>query len=651
MLRKLILLSFFLLLGTLSARANHILGGEITWRCTDEFRFVVRLTLYLDCNGNQDLPFLSVDARTSPTKSNRIHLYKILEEDISPSCNPYQGSTRLNCSAGAGSGNGLGAVQRVVYESEAVLLYDTNNSYGGILFTWDACCRGQADNLMWANSGITLRAMMYTRPKPHPIFNQLRYICEHESPSFDEVPQLVATTGMPLSMSNTDSDPKQDSLYYRWANLLEQPSAGPYPYPNLLSVFWDSTYSYQQPFPGLSQHPLNSPASINHQTGEIALTSYTQGSYVYGVKVEAWKCGELKSEVYRDAVLMLMNDPFSNQAPELRLIPNSTGVPIVQNGQNLLAQVKPGERIAFDIQAVDSNVQPITGLPQELTFSAFGAHMAQPWDDDSACVNPPCATVLPANGQPSYTGDSINTVSFVWEPNCNHVGDFPSSGCYSPVRRFFFLLKMQDDQCPVPASSQFLLEVEIRASRAEPARLLNGSFNGNGGADLHWLAPQDTGWRFSGYAIHYKPNQPASSFQAIDTIFDYQTQSWYGSNLPNSGGGQYYITVLNPCHQSRSSDTLHLSQISLSEVTQKLPIAVWPNPSSGQLTLMWDELIPSEGHLEILDVTGKRLERRTISSGSNRLFFHLPDGVYLFRLSHEGRMWQERVVFGRGLNR
>lgn len=643
-----------MLLVALSVKGNHYWGGEITWTCTDDSRFVVRVTLYEDCNQFSSVAFLTVDARTSATRRTSVYVYKILEEDISPSCNPYPGSTELSCGMDLSTGNGPGALRRVVYESDPVNIPQFDTAYGGILFSWDACCRGQSDNLAYANgNGIFLRAMMYAKPKPHPIFNNPRYICEHKSPSFDEVPQLVASTGTPLFLSNADADPQGDSIYYSWANLLEQPNFGPFAYPNLPTAFWDSAYSFQQPFPGVNQHPLNVPASMNHQTGTIQLTSYTQGNFLYSVKAEAWKSGELKAEVYRDAALILSNDSYSNQAPELTVIPDPTAVPIIQNGQNLYAQVQPGDRVAFDILAVDSNRQPLTGLPQAITFSASGHPMAQPLDNDSSgCAFPPCAVVLPANGQQAYSSDSINTVTFHWEPTCDYVGGSSPSAYNSPNRSFYFLLKMQDDYCSVPASTTLLLQVEVKASRAMPARLMTASFNGNGGADLHWAPPQDTGWRFSGYVIYYRPNQAAgNSFQAIDTILNYQANSWSGSNLPNMGGGQYFLAVLNPCNASRSSDTLHLSQLSLLDTPDQLSITIGPNPTAGQLVLTWNAARLAEGKLEVLDIAGKRIEQRAIVSGSNSLSFQLPEGVYLFRVLHEGSVWYERVVFSQGLNR
>ena len=98
------------------------MGGEITWKCQGG-NYVFQLVFYRDCNG-ADVNTISENLRVwnHPTLTS-ITLPFVSRTDISPSCNPVAGSPiPLACGSGTSGGNGIGAIEKIVYQSAPIAI-------------------------------------------------------------------------------------------------------------------------------------------------------------------------------------------------------------------------------------------------------------------------------------------------------------------------------------------------------------------------------------------------------------------------------------------------------------------------------------------------------------------------------------------------
>lgn len=113
--KKTALLLFFWVATYANAWSNHILGGNMTFRCTAGGKTIFRVELYIDCTASTTLQTnipISIHGSTLPTingvpSNSFLPINLISMEDKSPSCNaegpilscnstfPQQGSWKL----------------------------------------------------------------------------------------------------------------------------------------------------------------------------------------------------------------------------------------------------------------------------------------------------------------------------------------------------------------------------------------------------------------------------------------------------------------------------------------------------------------------------------------------------------------------------
>ena len=131
-----------LLLVSLSfhGKAAHVLGGDITWRCVGG-DYVFQLVFYRDCNGGIANPVSeSIQVWGHPTITV-IQLDFQSQTDISPLCTQVAGGpVPLDCGVGQGGGNGIGAIEKIVYVSDPITLSGVPPASGWV-FTYQNFAR------------------------------------------------------------------------------------------------------------------------------------------------------------------------------------------------------------------------------------------------------------------------------------------------------------------------------------------------------------------------------------------------------------------------------------------------------------------------------------------------------------------------------
>jgi gliding motility-associated-like protein len=585
-----ILLSI-LLLSSFRIEATHLMGGEITWECQGNGRYIFSMKLYRDCNGVPlNLPVL-IRVHNHPTVSS-IAMNLISQIDISPKCNG-SGPT-ISCSGA--DGNDAGAVEEFIFRSNAVNLPGTPPAQGWV-FTFDDCCRNAAiSNLVISPnaSGFSLRAIMY------PYRGANANPCFDSSPVFTQVPAVIICAGNAFTYNHNAYDPDKDSLVYDFGQPLDWLNGSNWSVNNPPPLPFQQTYSVESPFPGITLNG-STPASLNKFTGEIAFTPRYLGNFVTVVSVRSYRCGELISEIFREIQVVVLQCGVNN-APQIT-------APFVNTATGLQTAftdtVFAGDLVDFSMTVNDPEFLPI-GLPQTVRILASGGQFGNGFTDpDAGCKNPPCATLSPA---PPVQVNNNDSIRFRWQTTCNHVA--VENDCFVPSSTHTFVLVFQDDYCPAPAYRIATITVVVVAQPVIPPPSLRCTeVLPNGDVKLTWLPPPDPENRFNSYHV-FSATSPAGPFALIDSIFDINTLSYTHSGAAaNNGTRYYYLKTRSGCEgrvYSQASDTIRSMYLEVSE------------GGSGQIDLEWNPISqPSLPSTQLPYLVYKQIEQGTFIESGN----------------------------------
>lgn len=496
--------------------ASHQMGGEITWKCNGAGAYVFQMKLYRDCNGVSFNNTLDLNVDNHPV-IGKIPMFLLTQNDISPVCNASGPS--ISCAA-----PGPGAVEEFVFQSNPVVLSGTPPAAGWV-FSYSSCCRNPAltNVTNGGGTGITLRSVMYA-------YNNLNTNpCYDNSPEFLQPPSTIICAGMAYTYNQNAVDVELDSLAYSWAEPLDDTVVGTTP----VSVWnppaspqymqWVPGFSATSPLPGPALNPGNIPAAINPATGEITFTSFTAGNFVTCVKVEAWKCGQLVAEIYREMQVVILACAGNNAQPFI--------APPLNSNTTYSDTVYVGQVVNFALTGTDPD-------GQNLTITASGNQFGAGFTNAAAgCLNPPCATLTPP---PPVSGAGAVQTVFNWQTSCNHIG--LASPCYVGSNTYNFVFRLQDDFCPAPAVD--IKTISITVLSVPPVLSPNVhclAVQPNGDVTLTWDQPVDTANTFNSYHIFSSTN-PNGPFTVVDSVFNYNQLSYTHAGA-NANAGPVYYTV------------------------------------------------------------------------------------------------------------
>ncbi|MDX5428990.1 MAG: hypothetical protein LPK79_12895, partial [Bacteroidota bacterium] len=463
--RKLGLLIIAILGLSFSSQASHLLGGEITWECLPNGQFRFYLTLFRDCSGINLGTSASISSN-SPAGSISMSIVPGWPKDVSNDC------TKSCTSSGLTPQDGI--IQEFKYQSNPITLNGVPPATGWY-FYYTSCCRpgGMANTNA---SNYYLRAIMY----PYAIngVNQNTYPCFDNSPNFLEAPRVRTCNGYSYTYNNLASDKELDSLFFAWAPPSDAFSGGTFG-----GIAFTGGYSYTNPIPGT--------VTFNNKAGQINITgNNSQGSFVTCMVVEAYKDCQKVAEVYRDIPMIFQNCPNYTNSPPDMVIANLPGYPVLTPSADSLVwstTVYAGQQVKFRITANDYDLQP-NFLPQNVIFKGSGGQLGIPYTSSTNCLyTAPCATIVPVAPQTGYTKPSNNRVEFDWQTNCDHLSYRPSA-CSSPRSTYLFYLKMEDNACPVPATSLRTIAITVQSTIPQPPDLSNSCVNiqPNGDVSFDW---------------------------------------------------------------------------------------------------------------------------------------------------------------------
>ena len=265
------------LIFSFNTNATHLMGGEITWECIksgpNTGYYIFNVKIYRDCQG---VPLADVNNKSLTVHNhpliNSISLNYLGSNDMSPTCNINGPNVPFSCGGSniGNAGNGNGAVEEHIFQSNPVILAGSPDSLGWH-FTYTDIARNLAIINLANNTGqygFTLRAVMYPFIDSTGTVYPNNDICFDSSPKFYEKPRTILETDNgydPLSFSNGFTyshnafDEEQDSIVYTFGQPLDGYNAPAYDYtnPDLINAIpFSSGFSVNAPINGIVMNPL-----------------------------------------------------------------------------------------------------------------------------------------------------------------------------------------------------------------------------------------------------------------------------------------------------------------------------------------------------------------------------------------------------------
>lgn len=579
---------FFLLTG--NSFASHYQGGEIWWVCMPDGKYRFHARCYMECGANfVDFPYTYITINTTVPGLPSFQATFVDTNDITPKCFPGPPPLFQHLSCATAVLPNTGGVLEFIYQSAPLTLPAGPPPATGWVFSYRDCCRNPCQNIAGADGLYWyLRAIMY--PYPDATYNN----CWDNSPRFVEKPSTVICTGYPFSYNPNAYDIELDSLVYAWAqpwtdNNMPIP-AGSY----LGGTSWDS------PLPGPGLNPLNIPATVNPNTGEISFTSHTQGGYVTVNKVTAFRCGVKIAEIFRDMQIVLLNCPGNN--PPLVIIQYPNGDTL----NNYTDTVFAGAVVKYDMWAYDGEMLNDTLTPQNIIVTATGSQLGnQGISTTTGCLNPPCAQL--------YWGDSISpyplpavgvwalNTTFRWHTDCSHLAT--ETGCGGVSNVYNFVIRTADDYCPAPAIKWTTITIVVKNAIQPPPSPRCITTEPSGAVKLQWVIPDTTEIpnTWNAYLV-FRSKNINGPYTLIDSLKApaYTFYSTAYTDLTAHGNDTvyyYYMQTRSGCYGnyfSAFSDTINNILLNVSNTGGGNSHSVWNAPrvpllptSSGSYNIYW----------------------------------------------------------------
>ena len=544
------LLLLFLLVGsTFAVRASHVMGGEITWKCSGN-GYVFQLVFYRDCNGVDVNPVSENLQVWNNTSLSTIPVHFVSRTDLSPSCTPVTGSPpQLACGTGANAGNGLGAIEKDVYESNPITLTGTPPANGWIFTFTNFSLNGGLTNIVNPlNYGVTIKAVMYAVP------GSAGGTCVDNSPQFLQDPYFVVCSGEEYRYNLNPVDNDLDSVVIKFSQPMDRiigttynPPSDPAPIP------FEAGFSYTNPTPDASINAGNQAAVLNQQTGELTLKSFTTGAFMLKFVAQSYRNGVLIAEVERENELIVSSCAGTNNAP---VVPG----PFAGLYETT---VVAGTAVNFTLTATDNEVlQDGTAQSNYLTASGneFGTNFTS---STGGCDVAPCATL---NQTPLITGVQGVSTNFSWQTDCAHLVD--AAGNYDDEKDFVFVFKVQDNYCQIPKTTFETITIHVKNPGIIPATEISCiSTDAFGDVTVTWNAVNDPNGTFQSYDLMTVQNGLIGSFPIGATSVIITNP---GTDL------DFFVGVKSGCNVVTYSDTAANVYLSLL------------NPGDGTAVLNWN---------------------------------------------------------------
>lgn len=495
---KRVLFLFVAFLFIQQARATHMMGADITYKCISPLRFEITLKLYRDCRGITLSHWKRITTRC-PTTNQFVSFWiaRTSIRDITPVC----ATEHSGCIPANNDRTGKG-----VEEHTYVGILDFNTfPFSNIANCASRVVISFSEN---ARNGAITTGPIGTLYSESTI--DLQKAPCNSSPALTSEPLATLCCNKPFYFNNGASDTTDfDSLSYVWTS----PQRG-----YNQNTFYSGNFSYLNPFtvydprpnrggPPLPNHDPPIGLYLDPETGDIILTP-TNCTEVTVAVIQIIEWRKNKQGVYevigttkRDMQFAVENCPDNH--------------PPIVNGP-FYYEVCENSQICFDITTNDSLFRPPppAPLPDPDTVTASWNHG----------IPGASFTILNPTAR-------LQTGRFCWTPTLGQANDLPYS----------FTVTARDDACPINATSVRAFRVRVKP-RAQAS------------IDIDTL---DCGvYPITAIPIDGFRGKPGYSWTILDSnnniIFDDNTVSFQSGSFTSSQqqdtihfkkGGKYYIQL------------------------------------------------------------------------------------------------------------
>jgi hypothetical protein len=441
--------------GMQQAYASHIIGSDITYKCTTTPGiFEVTLILFRKCDAGsvplcpdscgascqQNLTLSGADPNCSSSNFTSINLSLVSVRDI---------NINDNCPASKNTCTNMGCVTAGTYTPgieryEFVGMVNIGPTSGipasccNVRIAYSFCCRNMDINTGAAGQNFYVDAIINRCLSVSPC---------NSSPVLTNDPYAVICGGHNYVFNNGAVDPDLDSLSFAFTPALI--GAGS-------SVTYEAPFAYNKPMPWTGSATGTFPAGIHCDpfNGDIQFTppnASAQFSGVVAIEIKQWKQVNGVMTVVgitrRDIQMMVRNDCLPNNPPRLITSPPLDGNDFIPKTN---WEICAGEKFCFTVTAKDTDfnlptLSDTTYLTWNATLAKFGATFVPDYD--------PTKRRLPDS---LGGGPREDRYRFCWTPSNNMVSSIP----------YYFTIAAKDTRCPNPgrATLSFAIKVSPKPS-------------------------------------------------------------------------------------------------------------------------------------------------------------------------------------------
>ena len=271
----------------LPARASHIVGGEVTYRCLGSNQYEITVTIYEDCLtglsdaiAQDDPAYINIFTGATALFNDPYHPYDsiflkppgrvLVPTNFSNACIDHAPATCL---------------QKAVFVKTYYLPPNAN----GYTIVYQRCCRNASILNVINPSAVGATYSCQIPPASKAICNN--------SAVFKNYPPQIICINNPLVYDHSATDPDGDSLSYEFAPAYSGGTDGnPKPAPTLLfdTVHYRYPYKYFSPMAGYPQ------IKIDPRSGLITGTPNLIGRFVVTVSCHEWRNHQMINTVTRE---------------------------------------------------------------------------------------------------------------------------------------------------------------------------------------------------------------------------------------------------------------------------------------------------------------------------------------------------------------
>jgi gliding motility-associated-like protein len=403
-----------ILLFSSPAQASHMAGSDMEFKCLGKDSFKIVLRVYRDCNGipinaTPSINFSTVNC--TPSKSASTSMTRTLIRPVRFMC----GGQKNICEGGSFPFGMEENRFEVTVGLQQLFPGGLDSNCCWIKVSYQECCRnGSITNIVQGNFYIDA------------LINRCVTPC-NSSPQITNYPVAVICNGQPFWFNNGILDTVDyDSISYEMTDPLRGSDQ---------AESFQGSYTKDRPiqFLGFPNNTLPFPAGFHliPTTGDLGFTSTAIQQPVLAFKISEWRkingVYQLIGVTRRDVQFFTYQCP-PNNPPVLKVNGITTGP--------FTFTACAGTTLCINITATDKDSAPPLG--PDTTKLSWNRGIPQ--------------------GTFTTTNSPINLVRedegvFCWTPTDNYVSSLP----------YYFTVKAEDDNCPVPATATRAIGIRVKA--------------------------------------------------------------------------------------------------------------------------------------------------------------------------------------------